>query len=246
MKTGILAALAATVLVMGNFPGPARAGADKPPVLKLAKLFEPVASPSRKTRQAPVSAAKPAPARPATPVVASKSEPEPGDLAATGPDPVRRSLALKADLASGNPYIHTDAWLVAQAATSGGPEWQCLTEALYFEARGEVAEGVFAVAEVILNRVDSSRYPDTVCDVVNQGTGRKYACQFTYTCDGLPEHVKEPKAWARVGKVARAMLNGAPRVLTDGALFYHAAHVSPSWSLTKAMTSSIGDHRFYR
>ncbi|HCQ66396.1 MAG TPA: cell wall hydrolase [Rhodobacteraceae bacterium] len=220
--------------------GPVLAGADSPPVLKIAKLVAPAASPARS------AASSPAPARPVWPVVATKSAPVPDDLAVPGPDHVRRTLALKADLAGDAPYLHTDAWLRAQADAAGGAEWECLAQALYFEARGERAKGLFAVAEVILNRVDSSRYPDSVCDVINQGTGRKYACQFTYTCDGLPEHVTEPKAWERVGKVAGAMLNGAPRVLTDGALFYHATRVNPSWSVTKDLTSTIGDHRFYR
>ena len=240
MKPTMLAALAAAWLVCALMAGPAQAGADSPPVLKIAKLVQPAASPRRS------AAATPAPARPVIPVVATKSASVPNDLAVPGPDPVRRTLALKADLAGDAPYLHTESWLRAQAEAAGGADWECLTEALYFEARGEQAKGLFAVAEVILNRVDSSRYPDSVCDVITQGTGRKYACQFTYTCDGLPEHVKEPEAWERVGKVARVMLKGTPRVLTGGALFYHATRVNPSWSVTKDLTSTIGDHRFYR
>ncbi|OIP84042.1 MAG: cell wall hydrolase [Rhodobacterales bacterium CG2_30_65_12] len=141
---------------------------------------------------------------------------------------------------------HTEAWISTQPAARGGPEWQCLAQALYFEARGEGAEGLFAVAEVILNRVDSARYPGTVCGVVNQGTGKRYGCQFTYTCDGRPEEVRNPAAWARVGKVARAMLDGAPRTLTDGALFYHTQAVAPGWSQVFDRTASIGVHQFYR
>ncbi|MDZ4094139.1 MAG: cell wall hydrolase, partial [Paracoccaceae bacterium] len=60
------------------------------------------------------------------------------------------------------------AWLAAQPVASGDAEWQCLAQALYFEARGETLKGQFAVAEVILNRKDSGRYPTTVCGVVNQ------------------------------------------------------------------------------
>ncbi len=69
--------------------------------------------------------------------------------------------------------------LAAMPVADGGPDWHCLTEALYFEARGESVKGQIAVAEVILNRVASPKFPDSVCAVVNQGTGRKYACQFT-------------------------------------------------------------------
>ena len=137
-------------------------------------------------------------------------------------------------------------FLAALPEAKGGEEWRCLTEALYFEARGEDTRGIFAVAEVILNRVDSRRFPDTVCAVVNQGTGEKYRCQFTYTCDGLAETIREPRAWARVGKVARLMLDGAPRALTDGATHYHTLAVDPRWADVFALVSTIGEHHFYR
>jgi len=128
----------------------------------------------------------------------------------------------------------------------GGQEWSCLTEALYFEARGETVRGIFAVAEVILNRVESSRYPDTVCGVVNQGTGKLFQCQFTYTCDGEKETIAEPAAYDMVGKVARLMLDGKPRRLTDGATHYHTRSVSPRWSNAFPRTTTIGYHHFYR
>ena len=138
-----------------------------------------------------------------------------------------------------------EAWLAAQPAAKGDATWRCLTEALYFEARGEDAKGQFAVAEVILNRVDSGRFPDDVCAVINQGTGRKWECQFTYTCDGLPERVGDRRTWALMGKIARLALDGAPRDLTHGALFYHTRAVSPSWSRVFFRTTSIGAHHFY-
>ncbi len=138
------------------------------------------------------------------------------------------------------------AWLAAQPAPRGGPEWHCLAEALYFEARGESIRGQFAVAEVILNRVDSSRFPNTVCGVITQGTGRRFACQFTYTCDGRAEVITEPAAWHQVGKVARAMLDGAPRRLTGGATHYHTGSVAPRWSRVFPRTATIGYHHFYR
>ncbi|MCT4559661.1 MAG: cell wall hydrolase [Pelagimonas sp.] len=138
-------------------------------------------------------------------------------------------------------------WLDRQPAASGGADWKCLAEALYFEARGETVKGQFAVAEVILNRVDSGRFPNSVCGVINQGTGRKYACQFTYTCDGRPEHINEPLAWSRVGKAAKAVLDGkAPRVLTKGATHYHTTAVNPSWSRKYSRTARIGVHIFYK
>ena len=92
----------------------------------------------------------------------------------------------------------TRAWLAEQPKASGGEQWRCLAEALYFEARGETVKGQFAVAEVIMNRVKSAQFPGSLCSVINQGTGRKYQCQFTYTCDGNAEVIAEPRAYAQV------------------------------------------------
>lgn len=142
--------------------------------------------------------------------------------------------------------IYDRNFLSAQPAVEGGPQWECLAQALYFEARGETVRGMFAVGEVILNRVDSSAYPDTLCDVVNQGTGRKYACQFTYTCDGRAEVIAEPRSWERVGKVANMLMQGAPRALTGGATHYHTKAVNPSWAQRFPRTAAIGSHYFYR
>ena len=137
-------------------------------------------------------------------------------------------------------------WLASQPTARGGREWQCLSEALYFEARGETLEGQAAVAEVILNRKASSRYPNSICGVVNQGTGRKHACQFSYTCDGLPETISEPGAYRTVGKIARAVMDGAPRLLPTDVTHYHTTAVSPSWASQYERTGQIGVHVFYR
>jgi len=137
-------------------------------------------------------------------------------------------------------------WLAQVDAVKGGEEWQCLAEALYFEARGESVRGQFAAAEVIMNRVDSVEFPDSICGVVHQGTGRKYACQFTYTCDGHEEIIAEKGAYRQVGKVAGLMVDGAPRRLTEGATHYHTRAVNPRWARAFARTATIGVHHFYR
>ena len=126
------------------------------------------------------------------------------------------------------------------------PEWRCLAEALYFEARGEGLVGQVAVAEVILNRVDSGAYPDTVCGVVRQGEGKLNACQFSFICDGKKERIANRNAFEDVGKVAWVMLQGKPRVLTGHATFYHNTQVNPSWAKRLVRTARIGDHIFYR
>lgn len=137
-------------------------------------------------------------------------------------------------------------YLAAQPAASGGEDWRCLSEALYFEARGESVKGQFAVAEVILNRVASPRFPSSVCGVIYQGTGKKFQCQFSYSCDGHKETVSEPDAWTQVSKVARLMLDGAERPLTGGATHYHTNAVHPRWARVFPLTTTIGVHRFYR
>ena len=129
----------------------------------------------------------------------------------------------------------------------GGASWKCLSEALYFEARGESVKGIFAVGEVILNRVAHSDFPDDVCGVIYQGTGKRYQCQFTYSCDGQKEVIAEPRAYEKVGKVARLILTGtAPMDLTDGATHYHTRDVNPRWATVYPRTVSIGRHHFYR
>jgi len=137
-------------------------------------------------------------------------------------------------------------WVDAQPEATGGTQLECLAEALYFEARGESVKGQFAVAEVILNRVDSARFPNTACDVINQGTGAKYQCQFTYTCDGRKEVIHEHRAYERVSKVAQAALDGHAPEITQGATHYHTTAVSPNWSRVYTKTTAIGTHIFYR
>ncbi|MEM9306037.1 MAG: cell wall hydrolase [Pseudomonadota bacterium] len=138
------------------------------------------------------------------------------------------------------------AWVDALPNASGDQDWKCLSEALYFEARGETVKGQFAVAEVILNRVESERFPETACGVINQGTGKRYQCQFTYTCDGQNEVIHEPRAFDRVAKVARIALDGAVPEMTGGATHYHTKRVRPNWSKVYTKTTSIGTHVFYR
>ncbi|MCB5198505.1 cell wall hydrolase [Loktanella sp. TSTF-M6] len=142
--------------------------------------------------------------------------------------------------------VVTEAYISTMSAPSGGSEWSCLADALYHEARGESIQGVFAVAEVILNRVDSGAYPNTVCGVVHQGTGRKYACQFTWTCDGKSDAISNAAAYNRVGKVAKLLIDGLPRRLTQGATHYHTKAVNPSWAQRFPRVATFGAHHFYR
>jgi hypothetical protein len=132
------------------------------------------------------------------------------------------------------------------SGNANADSWRCLAEAIYFEARGETTRGQFAVAEVIMNRVDSKRYPNSVCGVVTQGAGKLNGCQFSYNCDGRADSVKNRKAFAKAAKVAKAILDGRPRVLTSRATHYHTTAVNPRWAKRLTETARIGDHIFYR
>ena len=125
-------------------------------------------------------------------------------------------------------------------------QWKCLAEALYFEARGEPVEGQFAVAEVILNRVKSEEFPDSICGVINQGTGRKHACQFSYTCDGKFERIANIAVYNQLVVIARAMIDNSMRQLSGGATYYHNTSVQPSWARRFEHTATIGIHKFYK
>lgn len=132
----------------------------------------------------------------------------------------------------------------ALPAATGDDQWQCLATAIYHEARGETIRGQFAVAEVILNRADSPAYPRSICGVVHQGG--KGGCQFSFTCDGKSDRVGEKAAWSRAAKIARLMIDGAPRALTAGATHFHTVGVRPGWARRFDRTASIGAHLFYR
>ena len=138
---------------------------------------------------------------------------------------------------------YTDAWLAALPAPQGGDDYDCLRQAIYFESRGEDLPGQFAVAEVILNRVEAAGFPKTVCGVVKARGASE--CAFSYVCDAAADVMRDPVAIDRASRIARAMLDGAPRELTHGATFFHAAYVSPDWGHV-TRTAQIGGHLFYR
>jgi spore germination cell wall hydrolase CwlJ-like protein len=124
---------------------------------------------------------------------------------------------------------------------------KCLAEAIYFEARGEAVRGQIAVAQVVLNRAFSGKYPDTVCGVVYQNKHRHFACQFTFACDNTRDVIREPDMWERAQKIAKAMLDGRlwlPEV--DRSTHYHAYWVRPSWVSEMKKTYKFGVHTFYR
>lgn len=126
-------------------------------------------------------------------------------------------------------------------------ERECLATAVYFEARSEPLSGQVAVAQVILNRVASPHYPDSICEVVYQNDHRRNACQFSFACDGIPEAATEPKAWERAQKVSDEVVAGQAKVQhVVAATHYHATYVDPYWAPTMQRLTKIGLHVFYK
>ena len=144
------------------------------------------------------------------------------------------------------PSEWTSSKLLSLPVPKSDKQMSCLAEALYFEARGEPIKGQLAVGEVILNRVEDTRYPSSICKVVNQGTGRRFACQFTYTCDGKLETVHERKPYEMALKIAKILLTTHERKLTRGSTHYHSNYVNPKWSKKFERVAKFGRHIFYR
>jgi spore germination cell wall hydrolase CwlJ-like protein len=144
------------------------------------------------------------------------------------------------------PSEWTSSKLLSLPVPKSNKQMSCLAEALYFEARGEPIQGQLAVGEVILNRVEDTRYPSSICKVINQGTGRRFACQFTYTCDGKLETVNERKPYEMALKIAKILMTTHDGKLTRGSTHYHSNYVNPKWSKKFERVAKFGRHIFYR
>ena len=154
-----------------------------------------------------------------------------GDLGLNGD-----AAATPADTSSLDALVDGNA-----AAETGDAEQDCLAYAVYFEARGESLRGQLAVAEVVMNRAASGRFPTSLCGVVVQ------RAQFSFVRRGrMPRPDRSSDAWRRAVGVARVAAEGmAPRLLPPSCLWYHANYVSPGWGHRLAETTRIGLHIFY-
>jgi spore germination cell wall hydrolase CwlJ-like protein len=135
------------------------------------------------------------------------------------------------------------AYLLASDEAHAGTfkaEKTCIATAIYHEARGEPLEGMIAVANVIVNRMKSKRFPAKACDVVYQ---RK---QFSWTLFPSKLEPIEDFRNADILKIAELALLGKLVDYTNGATHYHANYVKPYWKHTKTHTVTIGNHIFYR
>ena len=135
----------------------------------------------------------------------------------------------------------------------------CLALNTYHEAKNQSMIGQIATAQVVMNRVEDKRFPNTVCEVVKQGPTRpswedpekeypiKHRCQFSWYCDGKSDVPKNEKAWRKAQDVAFLVYYNKIQIdVTEGATHYHATYVKPAWAKTKTRTTRIEKHIFYR
>ena len=163
------------------------------------------------------------------------------------------------------PVDNVEAWETEQAKLK---EVECLAKNMYYEARNQGTAGKLAVTNVVLNRVKDERFPNTICEVVKQGPTReswktkkdknlpdeeriyypiRHKCQFSWYCDGASDDPKNEEKYQESYLLSLNIVDKRFHLIdiTDGALFYHADYVKPSWARTKHRTTEIGDHIFY-
>lgn len=121
----------------------------------------------------------------------------------------------------------------------------CLSRSIYWEAKGAGKKEMEAVASVMMNRLGSSGFPDTICEVVQQGSETGH-CQFSWWCDGRPDQVREPDEYDSAREIARRALNGTLPDPTHGAQFFHQKNVFPYWADSFTKTAETRAFEFYR
>jgi hypothetical protein len=162
----------------------------------------------------------------------------------TRPQPSLDGAALAA-------YIEAGYQPTQERVEIANTERDCLAQAIYHEARGESLDGQLAVANVIVNRARSGKFPGSLCGVIYQNADKgRYRCQFTFACDGRDDTPGERRAWARSQELAREIYAEYATgeeigVLPGSALYYHTTAVSPSWSHTFSRVAAVDSHIFY-
>ena len=133
------------------------------------------------------------------------------------------------------------------------PEMWCLALNIYYEARSSNRADRMAVADVVINRVKHTYYPNTICEVVKQGVQnadgsmKRNKCQFSWYCDGRSDTPNNEDAWVEAQMIAYNMLVHSDSLgITEGSTHYHADYVSPRWARDLQLVGRIGVHIFYR
>jgi hypothetical protein len=177
---------------------------------------------------------------PAVPITAAGAAVRPIDAVAIAPAP-----SINTSLVPRSPRQPDYAALINRGRATR--EQRCLAEAVYFEARSEPPAGQAAVAQVVLNRVKSGLYPNSVCGVVYQNRNHLFACQFSFACEGRSLRVNEPDAWHQAMRIARDVTQGQTYLAdVGGSTHYHANYVRPYWAKRLKRMERIGHHIFYK
>lgn len=150
------------------------------------------------------------------------------------------SAAYAAASESAEPFV------ASRDREARGRSLECLTQAIYYEARSESEEGQRAVAQVVLNRVRHPSYPNSVCGVVFQGSHRSTGCQFSFTCMGAMGPIGDPGSWDRARRIAAAALGGSVYRPVGLATHYHTTAIRPYWAPSLVRQITLGAHIFYR
>ena len=127
----------------------------------------------------------------------------------------------------------------ASTSTIENPQIGCLALNIYHEARGESIQGQQAVAAVTLNRVNSKKFPSSICSVVWQPK------QFSWTHTQKNFFPYENKAWDSAVKIAKETIAREVDTAYTNILYYHSKTVNPDWSKSKRFIARVGDHLFY-
>jgi N-acetylmuramoyl-L-alanine amidase len=127
-------------------------------------------------------------------------------------------------------------------------ETECLALNIYYEARSSNLADKAAVADVVINRTQDRRYPNTICGVVQDGyKANRRDCQFSWYCDGKSDIPQDQDRWMEAQSIAFSMIAfGDYRGITEGATHYHATYVDPFWASSLQMVGRIGQHIYYR
>ena len=138
--------------------------------------------------------------------------------------------------------------LMASSSFVIADEVKCLAQNIYWEARNQSIQGMYAVADVTLNRVKDKRWPSTVCEVVKQrkNAGGRWVCQFSWYCDGKSDEPLDTDTFFESYVVAQDVLMGKYPDITEGATHYHSIMVDPYWASSLNETVQITDHIFYK
>jgi hypothetical protein len=148
-------------------------------------------------------------------------------------------------LPAANAAIAVQQAIAASPAPTVSPrELECLTAAVYYEARGEAPAGQAAVAQVVLNRVGQARFGTSVCGVVYEGA-RSRSCQFSFACRGGPHGRHEVAAWSRARSVAARALSGYVMTEVGHATYFHVASLGAVWGPHMTRVAHVGHHIFY-